>query len=414
MAYSELIKNFDKIRDYMREFYVYGFKSREQYNKKSARSYDDERRRLESWLGDYMGYQHTAEGKNVFISIDSRISHHNPLYKAWRAQSFTDGDITLFFIIFDILHSGDVSLSNMEIIDRIDNDYLCKFDDPKVFDSSTVRKKLNEYVTMGLLVSEKKGKTMYYRRAEDFRFDDMDVLNFFSEVAPCGVIGSFLLDKNEEAKDRFAFKHHYINSTLDSDIMYALFSAMHDKQEIEIEKHDRQHENRTKFSIVPLRIYISVQSGRQYLLAYARTTGRIFSFRLDHILSVKPIGIAEDFDKLREDLDGMRKYMWGVSTQGRSGRMESVEFAVHYNDGEEYILQRLIRESRCGTVERIDEHNARFRAEVYDTNEMLTWIRTFICRITELNFSNKEIEKQFRDDLQEMYRMYGVERNDIQ
>ena len=46
MAYSELIKNFDRIRDYMREFYVYGFKSREEYDKKSARSYDNERR----WL----------------------------------------------------------------------------------------------------------------------------------------------------------------------------------------------------------------------------------------------------------------------------------------------------------------------------------------------------------------------------
>ena len=31
MAYSELVKNFNKIRDYMREFYVYGFKSRGEY-----------------------------------------------------------------------------------------------------------------------------------------------------------------------------------------------------------------------------------------------------------------------------------------------------------------------------------------------------------------------------------------------
>lgn len=59
MAYSELIKNFEKIRDYMREFYIYGFKSREDYTKKSARSYDDERRRIESWLGGYIT-QHFA------------------------------------------------------------------------------------------------------------------------------------------------------------------------------------------------------------------------------------------------------------------------------------------------------------------------------------------------------------------
>lgn len=41
MAYNELIKNFEKVRAYMREFYVYGFKSRTEYNAKSARSYAD-------------------------------------------------------------------------------------------------------------------------------------------------------------------------------------------------------------------------------------------------------------------------------------------------------------------------------------------------------------------------------------
>ena len=75
-SYSELIKNFEKIRAYMREFYVYGFKSRDEYDAKSARSYDDERRRIESWLGDHTGFVRTPEGKNVFISIDSRISGH--------------------------------------------------------------------------------------------------------------------------------------------------------------------------------------------------------------------------------------------------------------------------------------------------------------------------------------------------
>ena len=109
MAYSELIKNFRKIRDYMREFYIFGFKSREEYNINSARSYDDERRRIESWLGDYMGFRQTPEGKNVFISIDSRVSRHNPLYRAWKAKSFTDGDITLYFAVFDLLSSSEIS-----------------------------------------------------------------------------------------------------------------------------------------------------------------------------------------------------------------------------------------------------------------------------------------------------------------
>lgn len=409
MAYNELIKNFERIRDYMRDFYVYGFKSRDDYTNKSARSYDDERRRLESWLGDHMGFRQTADGKNVFISINSRITHHNPLYKAWKAKSFTDGDITLFFILFDILYSPKIKLTNTEITEKIDSEYLCFFDEPKVFDSSTVRKKLKEYESQGLLISEKQGKSLYYKRAESVKFDHTDILDFFCEVAPCGVIGSFLLDKTDTHENSFGFKHHYINHTLDSEIMYRLFQAMHNKSEIEIEKVTRRSSRKRTMKVVPLNIFISVQNGRQYLMAYRRHSRRITSYRLDYITNVKELKQTDDLDELRDILDNMKKYMWGVSTQGRGGRKETVEFIVTYNSDEEYIYNRLVREKRCGTVEKIDENSCRFYAEVYDTNEMLTWIRSFICRITYINFSNKEIENQLREDLNAMYRLYGLE-----
>ena len=154
-SYSELIKNFEKIRAYMRDFYVYGFKSRDDYQSKSARSYDDERRRLESWLGDHMSFVRTPEGKNVFISIDSRTIRHNPLYNAWKAKSFTDGDITLHFIIFDILHDPSVKRTISELLAEIDGKYLSGFECPMMFDESTVRKKLKEYCEAGIIVAEK-------------------------------------------------------------------------------------------------------------------------------------------------------------------------------------------------------------------------------------------------------------------
>ena len=99
MAFSELIKNFSKIREYMSQFFVYGFKSRSEYDQKSARSYDNEKRRIESWLGDYMCFRQGADGKNVFIALDSRNIPANPLYKAFKAKSFTANDINLHFLI---------------------------------------------------------------------------------------------------------------------------------------------------------------------------------------------------------------------------------------------------------------------------------------------------------------------------
>ena len=412
MAYSELIKNFDRIRDYMREFYVYGFKSRDEYTKKSARSYDDERRRLESWLGDHMGFRQTPDGKNVFISIDSRVSRHNPLYKAWKTKSFTDGDITLHFMIFDILSSPDIVLTLNELSERIDG-YLLSFSGYKAFDSSTVRKKLNEYVSEGIIVSEKRGKTMYYRRAGTVGFHDADILDFFSEVAPCGVIGSYLLDKEQRHDGHFAFKHHYITGAMDSDIVCRLFEAMGEKRCVSLKTVNRYRDSITENQVVPLRIMISAVSGRQYLMAYVPRYRRITSFRTDNILSVKPEDKCDSFDRLREALDGMAPYIWGVSTQSRSGdRTEHVEFTIVYAPDETHIPMRLEREKRCGTVEITDDTHARFSADVFDSSELIPWIRTFICRITDISFSNRELEAQFRSDIEDMYALYGVKGGD--
>ncbi len=196
MAYHELVKNFNHVRDYMREFYIYGFKSREEYTKKSPRSYDDERRRVENWLGDYMYFRQNPDGKNVFLAIDSRVSHHNPFYKAFKTKSFTDIDITLHFILLDLFEVAEEALPIGRIIEQLDQ-YLSVFQKQKIFDESTIRKKLNEYVKEGILTTEKHGKSFYYKRTEMGLEYDTDILNFFSEVAPCGVIGSYLLDKKK-------------------------------------------------------------------------------------------------------------------------------------------------------------------------------------------------------------------------
>mgnify|MGYP002515361310 FL=1 len=165
MAFSELIKNFSKIREYMSQFYIYGFKSRNEYTSKSARSYDNERRRIESWLGDYMSFRQNANGKNIFIAVDSRNISHNPLYNAFKAKSFTDNDIMLHFYLLDIL-SDSTFKSIREIADIISLDYLSLFDDYQI-DESTIRKKLKEYEKLGIIKSEKNGKELIFSKNED-------------------------------------------------------------------------------------------------------------------------------------------------------------------------------------------------------------------------------------------------------
>lgn len=70
---------------------------------------------------------------------------------------------------------------------------------------------------------KKKGRTIFYRRVSDLEIAPMaDAIDFFTEVAPCGVIGSYLQDKLQQHDSLFTFKHHYITQTMDSDIMALL------------------------------------------------------------------------------------------------------------------------------------------------------------------------------------------------
>ena len=94
--------------------------------------------------------------------------------------------------------------------------------------------------------------------------------------------------------------------------------------------------------------------------------------------------------------------------------VEHVEFEIKIEDDEQFIVQRLEREKRCGRVEKIDDNHYRYVAEVFDTTEMLPWIRTFISRITRMNFSNRTAENRFKADIQKMYRMYGIDGGDAQ
>ncbi len=409
MAYSELIKSFGRIRGYMKEFYIYGFKKRNEYTRRSSRSYDNERRRIESYFGDHMGYLRSKDGKNVFISVDTRSTHKNPIYKALKAKSFTDGDITLHFILFDILYSPEISLPISEITRIIDEDYMQSFKKPLTFDESTIRKKLREYAAMGLILCEKIGKQTYYRRPEDIPLSDeiRYVAEFFSEVSGCGAVGSYLLDRFPDETPVFSFKHHYINGALDSEILCELFCAIRQKCSVRIGFEPRHGKSEETADVLPLKIYSGAQNGRQYLFAYHLRWRRICSYRLEYINSVTVGKPSDIFDEQLERFSEMQKHMWGVSL-GRSAQTEHVEFTVHIGENEEYIYKRLLREKRCGEVERIDEQTCKFSADIYDTAEIMPWIRTFICRIESLTFSNRTVENRLRQDIEEMYRLYDI------
>ncbi|MDR2903209.1 MAG: WYL domain-containing protein, partial [Clostridiales bacterium] len=263
--FNELIRDFKKIRDYMRDFYVYGFKSRNDFKHKSARTYDNEKRRIESYMGGYMKWNYTKSGKNSCIAMDCAKIAVNPLYAAWQSKAFTGNDIMLHFYILDALKNAD-ALPIEALTDEI-----CA-QSGETFDAQTVRHKCAEYVSLGLLISEKKGRALYYRLSPCF-FDLLtavapglpEAVKFFQGAAPFGEIGSFLMDNVGIENDRFSFKHYYVAHTLEDGILLELLAAIRKNQEISFVNYSEKTDWVTERSGIPMKIFVSAATGRRYL-----------------------------------------------------------------------------------------------------------------------------------------------------
>lgn len=422
MAYSELIKNLDTLRTYIRSFYIYGFKSRDKFTGKSMRTYDDEKRRLENYLDGYMTFRPDENGKVNFVSIDSRHTPHNPLYKLFKAKSFTAMDISLHFMVMDILVGGEKKSLN-QILDEINSVYLDVFSSEVVPEESTLRKKLKEYEELGLIKSEKDGKTMLYCRSPLSDLSGLeDVLNFFSETDPCGVIGNFLFDKlPKEAQQEgeiFQYKHHYITSTIESDFVEQVFQAIREHRYLTIEQKRSEDDRTFPNEVIPLMIYQSTQGGRMYLMAY-RPRGKYFlALRFDYIVGMETGGVYEGFEQKRAEFEELRNHIWGVALKQNKKHNDTttvhVTFRITFSEEEKFIYQRLLREKRSGTVTLLDDNNAQFDVDVYDPQEIIPWLRTFICRITFFDCTDKYIVRRFYGDIRKMNRMYLGEEEDVE
>lgn len=418
-VFQELIKNFERIRDYMRQFFVYGYKSRGDFGEKSSRTYDNERRRIESWLAGYIQSGHTQREKHVYISVDSRTIPQNPLYGAWKSKSFTDKDILLHFLLPDLLWDQPDGLTAGQLCDRIAAVY------GTALDSQTLRLKLKEYEALGIFRSEKRGKSLYYRLlpgpvcpppalpaavphplSERTWSDLLCAVTYFQGTAPFGFVGSTILDHEDQEARWFRFKHLFIVHTLEDGVLAHILTAMHEQRKIAFLNKSRRSGSTSEVRGIPLKIFVSTQTGRRYVCLYLEERRRFSNFRLDSAADVRLLEPCPDYQERQQQLAQNLPRCWGVSFSG-SHRVEEIYLKLYIDEEKEpYILERLRREGRGGELLKIRDHAYLYSGAFFDTNEMLSWVKTFTGRILDIQGTSQPAIGKLVGDLERMYQMY--------
>ena len=158
--------------------------------------------------------------------------------------------------------------------------------------------------------------------------------------------------------------------------------------------------------MLPLKIYVSTQGGRQYLLCYHNRFHALQFFRIDYIKQIEILEEETDYSVYNNYCEKYRSHLWGTS-DGAGFNVDHLEMTLHFEDHEQHIPRRLEREKRNGRVELIDKNTCKYIVDTYDASEMMPWLRTFIGRIEKLECSDQSVVKRFYEDLELMYRQYG-------
>ena len=410
--FQELVKSFPKTREYVRDFFVYGFKTRDEFKDKSPRTYDNERRRLESWLGNHVRKDHVSNGSNISLAIDSNLLDTNPLFRVWKTKSFTDNDIVLHFLILDLLQDG-VELT----VEEITGELLEKYE--ALFDIQTVRRKCNAYEKEGLLHKKKAGKTVVFSIDNSLAVwiksneGMLDALAFYQMAGNFGIIGNYLSEQMDYQNRTFRVKHSFCVHTLEDEILFDLLDAINHRTDVRLEIKSSKNGALNTADCTPLQIFTSTRSGRRFLCGYVKRSKRFTCYRLDTVKTVTLLDQSEEYEELLAQLDRNRCYLWGVSFQGNARHhLDKLTMTIQaLEPSEQYIVERLRREGRGGTITRIKRNVYQYEIEVFDCNEVLPWIRTFTGRILSLECTDKSVVQRFYRDLQTMYRMYQIENN---
>lgn len=415
-----LIRDYENIRKILRDIYIFGCFSKDDYIKKndiSGRKYDKEQQRINAYLPkDFIQKRRVNKKVLVYCSYDMLSGSENHLTETFKNKSFTALDIMAYFFIQQILNDHD-ELTASEILDN-----LPIMNDEIDFTKDNLRVKLEELIDKGLIYSRKDGRNVYYGISDDILadFDDGELislytyLEFVMNVSPIEMPYSFLykklkmymqLERNISFADIdvFQFKHNHIFASLDNDVLLTILKARNNHNVLQIESYNV---NNTMTIVIPGEIIHDSIYGRQYLYCYNIDNKRPLVIRLD---SINVISIGREFtDSEMKIYMSMMNYSdgcWSISGVLKDPTEIVIEFRFDESN-EKYIYRRIEEEGHDGHIEKISEGVYEYRLMVRDPGEMIPWIRSFGERAKVISSGDFNIESAIAMDWEKAVKKY--------
>ena len=447
--------NFEKkFKNTLRDYYTYGFTNKElaiTRQNQGKTTIADDWTRLNDLLQNYFEWSQNAS-KVMYASVDSRELDINPFHEIYRYCIDSKSDAAYFFNMLAALSpkiklrgtGGDRYIEDNKIyfenednptndsedrlhacLARINSENALKTSDIMYFYSAGLelgrgnntqhnnklsnlehcdliscvrnqkggdrRWKINNK-TLGVLIEE--GKKIN----PDFEMHLKDFLEFYSRSFLMGELGVFLKDRlNSSEYFPLKINHEYFMQSLNDFTLCDLLYAIDHKKWCFIEYTHGMSDLSIKLFCYPLGIFVSTQTGREYLIYYEPYKQQWSNLRLefidkiDYIKSSKLPDLLKDCKNVEKNIKISYKDInaaWGTSAPRsylEKGEVDAPSSRVSLkfkNDSK--IIDRLLKEGRNGEII-IYEDCVEYKVDVFNPVELRPWVRSFYSDLIEID-----------------------------
>ncbi len=420
-----LIRDYDNIRRILRDIYIYGCFSRDDFIEMgiSGRKYDNEQRRINAYLPEGFVRKRRVNKKVQYYCIydfdeaGSSFLAENYLVETYRNKSFTMLDVMSYFYVLGILNENpDLTLN--DILAQIPNT-----NEEALFTKDNLRIKLIELEERGMIRSYSSGRSVKYCLTDDIwaEFDIAELkdiylfLDFARNAMPLEMpyvylqrkLGMYLRVKGEQdiPEGILQFKHNHLFNVLDNEVMLGLLSAIQNRQIAFIKRTDSNEQ----VEIIPIKIIHDCTYGRQYIYCIDFQTHSIpMMIRLDKIDSVTSGSELDEsqYTNIIESKYGEEE-CW--CTSGLGEKLHKIIINVFIDEKkEEYILRRLYREGHGGSITKLSDGYYEYEIEVRDPLEMIPWIRSFGEHMKVVEDDGTLLKEKLANDWKKAIEKYSI------
>lgn len=420
-----LIRDYDNIRRILRDIYIYGCFSRDDFIEMgiSGRKYDNEQRRINAYLPEGFVRKRRVNKKVQYYCIydldeaGSSFLAENYLVETYRNKSFTMLDVMSYFYVLGILNENpDLTLN--DILAQIPNT-----NEEALFTKDNLRIKLIELEERGMIRSYSSGRSVKYCLTDDIwaEFDIAELkdiylfLDFARNAMPLEMpyvylqrkLEMYLRMKGEQdiPEGILQFKHNHLFNVLDNEVMLGLLSAIQNRQIAFIKRTDSNEQ----VEIIPIKIIHDCTYGRQYIYCIDFQTHSIpMMIRLDKIDSVTSGSELDEsqYTNIIESKYGEEE-CW--CTSGLGEKLHKIIINVFIDEKkEEYILRRLYREGHGGSITKLSDGYYEYEIEVRDPLEMIPWIRSFGEHMKVVEDDGTLLKEKLANDWKKAIEKYSI------